>query len=124
MFQASNARDRHFFNLPDDDLHLIESLYTKEGLWIKHFRHLNSLCARVTRVIVNHAPIEEYHLCFFSNEYFSYSCRKYPIESRCHTLHNCKRFNNYWNLKQNTIGHFVSFLVFNKNIFSFGESIT
>jgi len=35
-----------------------------------------------------------------------------------------RRFNNYWNPRQDTIGHFVSFLEFNKNVFSFGESIT
>jgi len=31
MFQASDARDRHFLNLLDDDLHPIEPLYSKGG---------------------------------------------------------------------------------------------
>ena len=41
-FQALDSKERHFF-----------------------FGHSNSLYARATRAIVNHAPIREYHLRFF-----------------------------------------------------------
>ena len=126
MFQASNARGRNlnFLDLLDDDLHLLEPLYTKEDSWIKYFGHSNSLYARTTRAIINHAPIGEYCLHFFPNEDFSCPCSDYLIESRCYILHDCRRFNNYWNLRRDVISHFVSFLEFNSNAFSFGESIT
>ena len=124
MFQTLYDKERYFLDLLDNDLYLIELLYTKGGSWIKYFRHLNLLCAKAIRAIVNHALIGEYHLCFFHNKDFSCSCSNYSIEPRCHILHNCKRFNNYWNLRHNTIGYFVLFLEFNKNDFSFGENIT
>ena len=123
-FQTSDFKDKQFLNLLDNKLYPIESLYTKGGLWLKHFSHLNSLCTRATRAITNHAPAGEYHLCFFPKEDFSCPCRSYPIKSRHHILHKCRRFNNYWNLIRDTISQFVSFLEFNLNAFSFGESIT
>ena len=94
-FQASDARGKQFLNLFDDDLHPIEPSYTKEDLQIKYFGHSNSLYVRVIKAIINHAPIGEYHLYFFSNKDFSCPCGDYPIELRHHILHNCRRFNNY-----------------------------
>ena len=124
MFQTLNDKERHFLDLLDNDLYLIELLYAKGDSWIKYFRHLNLLCARAIRAIVNHALIEEYHLCFFHNKDFSCSCDNYSIELRCYIFHDCKRFNNYWNLRHDTISYFVLFLEFNKNAFSFGKNIT
>ena len=123
IFQAFETRDRHFLDFLNDDLHSIESLYTKGDLQVKYFRHSNSLYVRATRAIINHTSIGEYYFYLFSKENFNCLCRNYLIKSRHYILHNCRRFNNYWNLRQDTISHFVSFLVFNKNIFSFGESI-
>ena len=117
IFQVFDARGRQFLNVLDDNIHPIEPLYTKRGSWIKYFRHSNLLCARATRAIVNHASIGEYCLCFFPNENFSYPCKDCPIESRYHIFYNCRRFNNYWNLRQDTIGHFVSFPKFSMNVF-------
>ena len=59
-FQASDAKGQHFLELLDEDLKPIEPSCAKEGLWLKFFRHSNSLCARASRVIVNYAPIGEY----------------------------------------------------------------
>jgi len=47
-------------DLLDDDNNIIEPSYIKGGPWLKVFGHLNSLCAHVTRAIMNHAPIDEY----------------------------------------------------------------
>ena len=102
-FQVSNAKDRQFLNLLDDDLHPIKPSYTKEGSWIKYFGYLNSLCMRAMKAIINHTPIREYHLYFFPNEDSSFLCRNYLIESRHYILHDCRRFNNYWNLRRDTI---------------------
>ena len=95
MFQDSDTKGRKFLELLDDDLTIIKSTYFKRGSWMKYFSHLNSLCIRVSRAIVNHAPIGEYHLRFFSREEFSCSCSHHLIEMRKHILHKYKRYNNY-----------------------------
>jgi len=64
------------------------------------FDYSNLLYARATRAIVNYAPISEY------------------------ILHECKKYNNYWNPRKNTLAYFILFLEFNSNAFSFGKSIT
>ena len=109
-FQASDFKGKQFLNLLDDELYPIEPSYTKGGLWLKHFGHSISLCVRATRAITNHAPTGEYRLRFFLKEDFSCLYGFYLIESRCHILHECRRFNNYWNLMRDTISQFVSFL--------------
>jgi len=96
-FQALDGRGNHFLDLLDDDLNAIEPHQVKGGLWLQLFGHSNSLCARATKVITNHAPIGEYRLWFFLSMDFSCPRNNYPIESRRHTLHECERFNGYWN---------------------------
>ena len=118
-FKMSKLKGRNFLNLLDNDFSDIEPLYNKGGPWIANFDFSNSLCAQATQVITNHAPIEEYQLRFFPREEFSCLCRLYPIETRCHILHNCRRFNKYWNLRRDIISHSVSFLEFNPSAFSF-----
>ena len=108
----------------DDNLQPIEPLYFKGELWLKYFGHSNSLCARASKAIVNHALIGEYQLRFFSHEEFKCPCGHYSIETRYYILYKHRRFNNYWNLRQDTITHFTLFLKFNSSIFSFGDSIT
>jgi len=82
------------------------------------------LCARATQAITNHVSIGEYHLRFFPREKFSCSCRNYPIKSRHHILHECKRFNNYWNPNKASFDHFIAFLEYNSEAFSFNKGIT
>jgi len=120
LFQASDSRGRNFLELLDDNLNPIEPSAIRGSPWLQHFRYSNSLCARATRAIVNHTPIREYRLHFFPREEFSCPCGCYPIESRRHILHECRRYNNYWNPRRDTISHFTLFLEFNSNAFSFG----
>jgi len=94
-FQASNLKGNQFLNLLNDDNNIIELSYVKGGLWFKTFGYLNSLCARATRAITNYASISKYRLRFFPREGFKYLYSLYPIESRCHILHDCGRFNGY-----------------------------
>ena len=89
MFQALNLKENQFLDLLDDNNNIIEPSYVKGGLWLKTFSHSNSLCARVTRAIINHAPIGKYRLRFFPREEFKCPCSLYPIESRHHILHEC-----------------------------------
>ena len=119
-FQALDLKGRNFLELIDSDNIPLESTYCKEDSWLQFFGHSNSLCARATRTITNHAPIGEYCLKFFPNKDFSYLCGLYPIEMRQHILH--ERFNEYWNPRRDSIAHFVQFLERNPQAFSFTSS--
>ena len=120
-FQASDGREKHFLDLLDDDLNAIEPHQVKGGLWLQLFGHSNLLCACTMRAITNHTPIGKYRLQFFPSMDFSYPCNNYPIESRRHILHECKRFNGYWNPRRDMLKHFVIFLTANPNAFAFND---
>jgi len=121
-FQASKGKGKYFLNLLDNNLNPIKPSYTKGGLWLQMFGHSSSLCTHATRAITNHASIGEYQLRFFSRLDFSCPCNNYPIESRRHILHKCKRFNGYWNPRRDTLNHFVMFLIANPNAFAFTDN--
>ena len=123
-FQASDLKGHQFLNLYDGDNNLLEPSYAKGSTWLKYFGHSNSLCARTMRTIVNHAPIGKYRLRFFPREDFSCPCGNYPIETRCHILHECRRYNEYWNLRRDSISHFTLFLKFNSGVFLFESTTT
>jgi len=78
-FQASDAKERQFLELLNDNLLSIKPSCSKEGLWLKFFGHFNLLCARASRVIVNHTSIEEYHLRFFPQEKFKCLHEQYLV---------------------------------------------
>jgi len=69
-------------------------------------------------------PTGKYRLRFFPNKEFRYPCGQYPIESRHHILHECKRFNEYWNLRRDSVAYFVIFLEWNPNAFAFSNNIS
>ena len=123
-FQVLYNKGQNFLELLDDNLKLIEPSVSKDGLWLKYFSYSNLLCTKATRVIVNHAPIDEYHLRFFSQEEFKCLCSLQPIESRHYILYKYRCFNNYWNLRRNSIVYFTLFLEFNGNAFFFNDKIT
>ena len=119
MFQVSNLKGRSFLDLINSNDSILEPSYYKGSTWLKYFGYSNTLCARAMRAITNHTPIGEYWLCFFPNEVFSCLCGLYPIESRQHILHECKRFNKYWNPKRKPVSHFIQFLERNLKVFAF-----
>ena len=121
-FQALDLKGRNFLELVDNDNKLLEPTYCKGSSWLQVFSHSNSLCARAMRAITNHALIGGYYLKFFPNEDFSYLCGLYPIETRQHILHEFRRFNEYWNLRRDSIAHFIEFLEKNLRAFSFQSS--
>ena len=59
MFQASDGKGKQFLDLVDNNLNIIEPVYTKGGSWLQAFGHSNSLCACATRAITNHTPCYE-----------------------------------------------------------------
>ena len=121
-FQASDLKGSQFLDLLNVDFNIIKPCYTKRGSWLKLFGHLNSLCAHAMRAITNHAPIGEYRLRFFPREKFKCLCGLYPIESRWYILHECRRFNRYWNPRWDSLNHFVMFLEANPNAFTFNDN--
>ena len=123
-FQASDLKGNQFLDLMDGDNKLLEPSYIKGGPWLQNFGHSNLLCAKATRAITNYTLTDEYRLKFFSNKEFSCLCNQYPIELRWHILHDCKRFNEYWNSCRDSIIHFVIFLEHNHNAFAFSNDIT
>ena len=118
-FQASDGKGNNFLDLLDDDFNIIELSYIKGGPWLQSFSHSNSLCARATRAITNHVPIGEFHLRFFPNKDFRYPCNKYLIKTKRHILHECQRFNGYWNPRSDSLSHFIMFLIHNPKAFAF-----
>ena len=110
IFQVFNSRGRNFLDLLSDNFISIEPSCSKGSPWLLQFGHLNSLCTWASRAITNHSPIGEYWPRFFPMENFACLCGLYPIKTRWHILHECKRFNNYWNLRGDTLGHFSLFL--------------
>jgi len=116
-FQASDIKGQNFLELLDNENNLLKLSYSKGGTWFKYFGYLNSLCVKSSRAIINHVSIGEYHLKFFPYKDFKYPCGNYPIELRRHILHKYKEFNNYWNLRKDTIRYFVFFLIFNSGAF-------
>ena len=120
-FQASDRKGKHFLDLLDHNFNTIEPSYMKGSLWLQVFGHSNSLCAHAMRAITNHAPIGEYWLRFFPNKDFLCPYNNYPIESRRHILHECKRFNGYWNPRRDSLNHFIMFLIANPNAFTFTD---
>jgi len=94
-----------------------------DRLWLKFIGYSNPLCARATRAIVNYASTSEYRLWFFLKEEFKYLCHCYPIKSRHHILHECQKFNNYWNPRRDLLSYFILFLECNSSTFAFNNVI-
>ena len=118
-FQAFDFKRKHFLESLDDNYLSIKPVYMKNSMQLKSIGHSNSLCVRATRAITNHALTEEYYLRFFPKENFSCPCSHYLIESRHHILHECRRYNKYWNPNREYFNHFIMFLEFNPRAFSF-----
>ena len=119
LFQALDSKGKNFLDLLNNNLNPLKPSSTKEESQLQQFGHSNLLCSHSSRAIMNHAPIGEYQLRFFHKEEFLCPCSNYPIETRQHILHECKRFNNYWNPRRDTIAYFMLFLQFNSSAFSF-----
>ena len=94
-FQASDLKRKHFLDLLNSNDNIIELSYIKGRSWLKLFDYFNSLCTRASRAITNHAPIGKYRLRFFSREEFRCLYGLYPIKTRYHILHKCRRFKKY-----------------------------
>jgi len=104
-FQASDLKEKQFLDLLDNNNNIIKLSYIKEGFWLKTFGYSNSLCVYATRAITNHTPIGKYRLKFFPKEEFKCPYGLYSIKSRYYIVHECGRFNGYWNLRRDSLSH-------------------
>ena len=118
-FQALDLKGKNLLDLVNNDNNVLEPTYCKGSTWLQFFGHSNTLCARATRAITNHAPIGEYCLRFFPNKEFSCLCGLYPKETRWNIIYECRRFNKYWNPRRDSITHFIQFLERNPRAFAF-----
>ena len=116
-FQALDLKGKQFLDLLDKDNNIIKPSYTKEESWLKIFSHSNSLCTCALWAITNHTLIGEYRLRFFPRKEFKCPYSSYPIEIRYYILHECNRFNRYWNPRRDSLGHLTMFLVTNLSAF-------
>ena len=92
-FQALEYKGRNFLNLNDNNYQPICLTYTK--VWIKHFGFSNLMCAYITRLITNHAPIGKYSLRFSPKESFTYLCENYLFKMRRHILFEYVQYNKF-----------------------------
>jgi len=114
----------NFLNLLKNKYLPIKLTYTKSRTWLKLCRYSNLLCTKATRAITNYTSIGKYYFRFFSKELFEYLWDLYLIESIYHILHECRKYNNYWNSNSKSLEYFIAFLEFNPDVFSFYKDIT
>jgi len=81
-FQVVDLKGKNFLELLHTNLNPIEPLTIKGSPWLQQFDHLNSLCIRATRAIVNHTSISEYCLRFLLRKDFLCLCSLYSIKTR------------------------------------------
>ena len=85
-FQALEYKRRNFLESNNDNDQPICLTYSKESVWLKYFGLSNLMCTCITRLIINHAPIDKYKLRFFSKEPFTCMYGEYPIKMRKYIL--------------------------------------
>ena len=110
-FQASDNKGHNFLGLCNDNMQTIIPLIDKGSLWLKYFGYLNLLCTRALKAIVNHIPIGEYQLRFFSKKKFECSCGSYMTESRWHMSELKTISANYFSFSFSFLFSFLLFFI-------------
>ena len=121
IFQATDNKGQYFLDLYDRRGNLIEPYYKNGGSWLSQFGISNSLCTRMTRLITNHTPIDDYKTRFFPNENLLCPCGSGQIETRVHILHKCTRYNEAWRPLDSLLSSVITFLNFNNSSFCFKD---
>jgi len=118
-FYASDRKGKYFLEITNNNGFTLEPFYKKGGTWLSHFRFFNSTCARMTRLITNHAPIGEYYKRFFPHKEYTCPCSSRCIETRTYILHECTRYNEAWWLPDYSVFSLLMFLKENSEAFCF-----
>ena len=91
-FNYPTVQGQHFLPLRDRNQQFLQPSYSKGGSWLPHIGQSVTLCARVTRAILNHALIGEYRQRFFPAECTQCLYGHCQVETRRHIFANCFRF--------------------------------
>jgi len=118
---ALDKKGKNFLDISDNDGNILEPHYKKGGAWLPFVGHSNSTCARLTRLITNHAPIGDYHKIFFPREAFLCPCNSGVIKTRDYILLECNRYNEAWWPPDSSIFSILMFLQGNPNTFCFED---
>jgi len=121
-FQASDRKGKNFLEITDNKGKTLKPSYKKGGSWLSYFGYSNSTCARITRLITNHASTREYHQRFFPQEEILCNCGLNLLETRDHILYECKKYNEAWRPPDLSIFSILIFLKGNPSAFCFDDS--
>jgi len=121
-FNHPTVQGHHFLTLRGKNRKPLQPSYSKGGSWLTHIGQLVTLCARATRAILNHAPIEKYRQRFFPAEYTQCPCSHCQVETRQHIFANCSRFAHSPLIDPSpSIEDFVNFLKEHPSAFAFSS---
>ena len=121
-FNCLTVQGHYFLTLRGKNCKPLQPSYSKGGSWLTHFGQLVTLCARVTRAILNHAPIGEYKQCFFPTEYTQCLYGHCQVETWWHIFANCSRFAYSLLIDPSpSIKDFVNFLKEHPSVFAFSS---
>ena len=81
-FAHPSSQGRHFLLLKGGIKNLLQPFYAKGRGWLLFIGKSVTLCARVTRAILNHAPIEEFRQRFFLAERTQCPCGHCQVGTR------------------------------------------
>ena len=119
-FNHPTVQGRHFLTLRGKNRKPLQPSYSKSGSWLTHIGQSVTLCARATRAILNHAPIEEYRQRFFSAKCIQCPCGHCQVETQQHIFANCFRFAHSPLIDPSpSIKDFVDFLKEHPSAFAF-----
>lgn len=91
-FAEPNYAGRNWLGLTGGNGRPIKPKYAKGGPFLPKVNMSNSLCARFTRAVTNHAPIGEYRERFFPLEPNKCRCDGVTLETRQHVLWECSEY--------------------------------
>ena len=121
-FKDSKKKGQLFLEFKDDNDKVIKPTYAKGGSWLTHIGISNSVCARFTRMMLEHASIGEYWQRFFPNTPIQCPCGEADIEMREHIVMQCRRYDTSFCPRDIRISSFVEFIIGNPTLFCFDNS--
>jgi len=80
-FASSQKKGQLFLDFEDEKQHTIKPTYAKGSSWLPFIGFTNVLCACFTHMTTGHAPIGEYHQCFFPNSSLSCLCSQVNVQT-------------------------------------------
>jgi len=119
-FGRSSYQGCHFLSLKGGNRKPFQPSYTKGSSWLPFIGESVTLCARVTRAILNYAPIGEFKQCFFPAECIHCPCGHCQVETRQYILADCSQFSHTpLTDHQPSLKDFVAFLKEHSSAFPF-----